>query len=146
MSENEFGKKLTNQNGGPNAGDLTAIVLRRDRRRMWLLGIGCVITWMLVVMLPWTTVLPMLGNVVGHLAEITQNPTTNPADQREQWIRVLQIVKKGTLATFAGSVLSMLAAAICTVSFIVVSRRATLRQMNAALADISAQLRQLKRP
>lgn len=140
MSENEIGKALLRGEDPIDLDALTLRVLRRDRRRMWILGIGCVIAWMLVVMLPWSTVLPMVARVVQHQTEI--QPSTAPfrAD-REETIRVLQIVKKGTIATFLGSIASMFLAAVCTVLLIILSRRATLRQVNVRLAEISAQLR-----
>jgi hypothetical protein len=46
-------------------------------------------------------------------------------------------------ATFIGSVTSMFVAALCTISLIILSRRATLRQLNVRLAEISAQLQLL---
>ena len=72
-------------------------------------------------------------------------PTTvaTAADDHERSILMLQILKKGITATFLSSMTSMLIAAICTVSLIVVSRRATLRQMNVRLGEISDQLKAL---
>jgi len=45
-----------------------------------------------------------------------------------------------------GSLASMFVAAVCTVSLILLSRRATLRQVNARLADLSAELKSFKTP
>jgi len=122
---------------------LTEQVLKRDRRRMWVLGIVCVIAWMMVVMLPWSTVLPMMAKVARYQLEIS-NSTTQPS--RDQTMELLRILKTGTMATFFGTIASMFIAAICTVSLIISSRRATLRQVNARLSEISRQIQEMKRP
>jgi len=120
-------------------------VIRRDRRRMWGLGIACVVLWMAVVMLPWGTVLPMLAKVVEHqrAAGAPASVSNGAAQAEQQRLELLQIVKKGTIATFIFSVGSMFAAAVCTVSLVVLSRRATMRQVNARLSEISMQLKRL---
>ena len=144
MNEKELGRMLLAGNGPTDVAALTARVLARDRRRIWLLGIGCVIAWMAVVMLPWATVLPMVAKVVEHQNEIgPPGPATAPAPALSA--DVLQAVRFGTIATFVGSVASMFVAAVFTVAMIVVSRRATLRQVNARLAEISAHLQTLGR-
>jgi hypothetical protein len=149
MNEKELGKMLLAGNGPTDVAALTARVLARDRRRIWLLGVGCVIAWMAVVMLPWATVLPMMAKVVEHQKAVAASPAaTTPAATgtvHEHSIEVLQALKFGTIATFIGSIASMFVAAIFTVSMIVVSRRATLRQVNARLAEISAHLQELGR-
>jgi len=122
---------------------LTARILQRDRRRMWFLGTACVVAWMLVVMLPWATTMPMLAKVVGHQAEIARNSTSATSDQQAEAIRILQIVKKGTMATFFGSIASMFVAAVSTVLLVTLSRRATLRQVNARLRELSIQIKSL---
>jgi hypothetical protein len=43
-----------------------------------------------------------------------------------------------------GCIISLLLAAICTVLLTLLSRRATLRQINASLLEISEQLKQLR--
>lgn len=141
MSERELGDALLGGEDPIDLPALTARVLRRDRRRIWILGLVCVIAWMLVVMLPWATVMPMMAKVSEHQENMIRLvPASAPTD-RAQSIELLQIVKKGTMATFFGSILSMFVAAVCTVLLIVLSRRATLRQLSARLAEISAQLR-----
>ena len=141
MTEKDFGDALLRGQDPIDFQALTAAVLRRDRRRMWMLGIACVIAWMLVVMLPWSTILPMLARVVHLQTEIDRGTTPQTPQQREQALLVLQSIKGGTIATFVGSISSMFIAATCTVLLIVLSRRATLRQINARLAEISAQLK-----
>jgi hypothetical protein len=141
MNEKKLGTVLLHGEGAIDSQVLTDRILRRDRRRIWMLGIVCVLAWMMVVMLPWATILPMLAKVVEHQVEMNGRVSMTTPEQQEQSMRVLQIVKRGTIATFLGSVGSMFVAALCTVGLIILSRRTTLRQVNARLAEISAQLK-----
>jgi len=143
MSENELGKALLRGEDPIDLQGLTQAVLRRDRRRMWFLAIACIIAWMSVVMVPWGAIMPMIARIRQHQMEINNGAFTTPAQEREQSLLVLQAIKLGTLATFLGSILSMGFAALCTVSLIILSRRATLRQLNVRLSEISAQLKAL---
>src|SRR4051812_49470931 len=114
MNERELGKALLKGEGAVDAEALTEAVLRRDRRRMWGLGVLCVLAWMMVVMLPWATILPMLAKVVKHQTDMSSNGAGAPAtmgDSRTETLRVLQAVRIGTIATFLGSIGSMLVAA-----------------------------------
>jgi len=143
MSEKELGQALLRGEYPIDVQALTQGVLRRDRRRMWFLGIACLIAWMLVVMLPWATVLPLIAKIARHQTELNGSAPSTTAQQREQSILVLQAVRDGVRATFIGSVASMFVAALCTISLIILSRRATLRQLNVRLAEISAQIQVL---
>ncbi len=143
MSDNELGKALLRGEDPIEVQALIQGVLRRDRRRMWILGIACFIAWMLVVMLPWGTFLPMVAKITEYQTEISGSAHSTPAQQREQAILVVETVKVGMKATFVGSVASMFVAVLCTISLITLSRRATLRQLNARLAEISAQIKVL---
>jgi hypothetical protein len=143
MSEQELGKALLRGEDPIDVQALTQGVLQRDRCRMWCLGIACFIAWMLVVMLPWATILPAMAKFSRYQSELNRSAVPATAEQREQSMVVLQAVSYGVKATFIGSVASMFVAAICTVSFIILSRRSTLRQLNVRLAEISAQLQSL---
>lgn len=101
---------------------------RRERRRVWSMGFVCVVAWMGVVMLPWALLLPMVARV-----------TAGDIGGAEVGAVIREAVKR----TFLCSVLSMGFAAVCTVFFVSVSRRATLRQVNSQLREISAQLKAL---
>jgi len=140
MSEKDLSKGFLRGEGPIDLDGLTSYVLRRDRTRIWMLAIACVIAWMLVVMLPWSTVLPMLAKIGQYHA---QSAGATAQQDRVDPVALLMIVKKGTLATFYGSIASMFLAAVCTVSLIVLSRRATLRQVNMRLQEISTQLKGL---
>lgn len=143
MSEKDLSKAFLRGEGPIDLDALTSYVLRRDRRRIWLLGVGCVIAWMLVVMLPWSTVLPMLAKIGQNHAQSAAATAPTVQQARAESVALLKIVEKGTLATFAGSIASMFLAAVCTVSMIVLSRRATLRQVNMRLQELSTQIKGL---
>jgi len=142
MSDKDLGRALLDGESSIDLQALTRQVLKRDRRRITFLGIACFIAWMLVVMLPWATIMPMLAKVVEHQTDVS-NGRIDAATQSQQSYQLMQIVKIGTMATFFGSIASMFVAALCTVLLIVASRRATLRQVNARLGEISAQLKAL---
>jgi len=137
MSTEDFRNALLKGEKMNDFDELTARVLRRDRRWMWFLAIACVVTWMLVVMLPWGTTLPLLAKIADHRAELVNNNAPHPGDETLFEMQVRHAV----IATFLCSVASMFAAAVCTVAYIAVSRRATMRQMSLQLAEISAQLK-----
>jgi hypothetical protein len=144
MSDKELGKALLNGETPIDLKEITERVVRRDRRRMLFLGVACVVAWMLVVMLPWATIMPMMAKVVSNQEQInSRSVRSTTVEQSEQWNLMVETVREGTISTFIGSVASMFFAAVCTVSFIILSRRATMRQVNSRLAEISAQLRGL---
>ncbi|HEY1683407.1 MAG TPA: hypothetical protein VGG19_01475 [Tepidisphaeraceae bacterium] len=143
MSEQDLRRALLRGEDQIDIQALTERVLRRDRRRMWFLGIVCFLAWMSVVMLPWSTMLPMLAKVSQYQTLLNTHPAITVAEQHEQSLRISEVVRKGTILTFLLNVGSMFVAAICTVLFIIVSRRATLRQVNARLREISLQLKNL---
>ncbi len=137
MSAEEFRNALIKGEHVTDFQKLTEGVLRRDRRRMWALAIACIVTWMLVVMLPWAVTLPLLAKIAQHRAELVNGNTPHPGDETLFDMETRQAV----ITTFLCSIVSMFAAAICTVGYIAVSRRATLRQVSVQLAEISAQLK-----
>jgi hypothetical protein len=137
MSESEFAKSLLCGEDPIDVPALTSRVLRRDRRRIWVLGTLCILAWMAVVMIPWALILPMMAKVVLYQKNLDRGGPPN----REQLMDMLRVLKAGTIATFLSSIGCMFVAAVCTVLLIVLSRRATLRQVNARLAEISAELR-----
>lgn len=142
MNENEFVKALLRGEEQVDLRTLTERVVRRDRRRIWLLAIICVIAWMTVVMFPWATILPMLAKVAEHQSELNQSANPTSAE-RLQNRDVLDAVRFGAIAAFISSMVCMFAAALCTVLLIVLSRRATLRQINARLREISSQMKKM---
>jgi hypothetical protein len=144
MNEKQFGNLLRDPTDPASFDAVTEAVLRRDRRRIRVLAALCVVAWMAVVMLPWATTLPMLAKVVIHQDALYGVPATGAqSDAGKGTTEVLQIVKQAVILTFVNSLIAMFVAASFTVALIVVSRRATLRQVNARLAEISAHLQAL---
>ncbi len=94
-------------------------------------------------MLPWSTVLPMLAQIGQHQLELSMNAPPSNADTHDQTLAIARALKQGIVTTFIGSVASMFIAALCTVLLIIVSRCATLRQVNARLREISLQIKNL---
>jgi hypothetical protein len=143
MNEKDLGEALLKGQDQIDIQALTESVLRRDRRRIWILGIVCVIAWMAVVMLPWSTILPMLAKIGERQFELSKSAPPSTAESHEQMLDMARAMKTGIMATFFGSIASMFVAAVCTVLLIIVSRRATLRQVNARLREISLQIKNL---
>lgn len=142
MNEKHLGDALLQGDDPIDLHALTQAVLRRDRRRIWFLGIACVVAWMAVVMLPWATILPLVAKVARQQMETNRAVSGETAQQRERAsVELAKAIEFGTMASFLSSVICMFVAAVCTVLLIVLSRRATLRQVNVRLAEISAQLR-----
>src|SRR5262249_35267425 len=142
MSESEFRKALLRGEEPVDVETMTYRVLRRDRRRIWILGIVCVIAWILVVMLPWAFLMPAMAKALEHQQQIAHGEVPHlVADQENHRVDpAIQPVVMGTMYTFVSNVICMFVAAVSTVLLIVASRRATLRQVNARLAEISARL------
>jgi hypothetical protein len=144
MNEKQFGNLLRDPADDTSADALTQALLRRDRRRIRVLAGLCVVAWMAVVMLPWATTLPMLAKVVEHQNALYGVPATGPqSDAGKGTTEVLQIAKQAIILTFVLSLVCMFVAATFTVTLVFVSRRATLRQVNARLAEISSHLQSL---
>jgi uncharacterized membrane protein YbhN (UPF0104 family) len=150
MSEHELGKALLQLDATalaavPEVHHLTWKVLERDRRRVRLLTGLTVLVWLLaaalilVVLVTFGLLFPQQAKL---LHDIEAGQVT--AAQRDE-IQHIHLVafQMGTLV-IAFSVAVLAAAALCTVLLVFTSRRATLRQVNASLLEISEQLKQLR--
>jgi hypothetical protein len=149
MTEKELGEALLHLDATstPDPKALTARILTRDRRRVRVLTWTSVGAWLLAVALV-LYILVMFGLLFPLQAKLQQEakqPTgrVTPAE-REQLQHDAEIAFKmgSVLITLAVGVLSL--AALSTVFLVLASRRATLRQVNATLVDVSEQLRQLR--
>jgi ABC-type Fe3+ transport system permease subunit len=147
MTERELGEALmkldaTQLSGTPEARQLTWKVLERDRHRVRLLSGLSIAVWVLAVAV---IVLVLVGSgfifpfeaLVQHDQEIGRIS----ASQRDQLQREVRVaLHLGALS----SVAVLTVAALCTILLVFASRRATLRQVNASLVEISEQLKQLR--
>jgi hypothetical protein len=145
MTEKELGKALLELDmtppTAPDPRQLTRQILQRDRRRIRLLAGFATFFWMLsaagVVWLVCFYILliaPRLRAYAVGRAVL--------ANDWDDWALVGDWAARSVL----GCVSALLLAAICTVLLILLSRRATLRQINASLIEISEQLKLLRLP
>jgi len=165
MSEKELGRALLELDsqklaGEPTSREQTWRILEADRRRVWrwtavTVALWCAAILMILLMLVgYGLVFPLQAKLAGADAE--EHPAE--AIQSQERIRVedltpeqrelakfkaqvvFQMITVGV--TFSVGILSL--AALATVFLVLASRRATLRQINASLLEISQQLRELK--
>jgi hypothetical protein len=147
MNENEIRARLTGLNSLPGAGDdrqLARAVVQRDRKRMWLLAGLAVIFWTIAA----AGMLFVVYVAIFHLYPKQQKLMHDHALGTVSNERLIEIqalhfraVEICTLVVAAAFIAATLAAS-CTLFLIFVSRRATLRQINANLVEIFEQLQQ----
>src|SRR5579872_432857 len=104
MSDKDFGKALMRGEDPIDLHALTQSVLRRDRRRVWILSAICFVAWMMVVMLPWATVLPAMAKIsdsIGKMNGITLSEGAPTTQRQQDLLSIFQVLKEGTMATFA---------------------------------------------
>ena len=144
MTEKELGKALLNLDAAaaPAALDprqLTQKILERDRRRIRLLAGLAMLFWMLATAgLVWLICLYLL--YVDPRLRAYGAGRAQLANDWNDWAMVGDLAAKSILAC----IIALLLAAVCTVLLILLSRRATLRQINASLVEISEQLKLLR--
>lgn len=150
MNERELGKALMNLDGATLAGtpdvrQQTWKILERDRRRVRRLTFVTVVVWLLAVALI-LGVLVAFGFIFPREAKLMseiQQGKIPAAEQGKLWMVEMVAFQKGTLLmAFSITILSF--AALSTVLLVFASRRATLRQINSSLVEISEQLRQMR--
>ena len=150
MSDKELGRALLDLDARALAGaadprEPTMRILERDRRRVWWWSAITIAFWIAsLLMVLWMLVaMALLMPFEAHLRDPAQIRLT--PEQLElgklnahiisRMITVGVTVSVGILALAAGS----------TVFLVLASRRATLRQINASLLEISEQLKQLRK-
>ncbi len=150
MNEKDLGKKLLHLDAvtlgaDPDARQQTWNILARDGRRVRFLTLVTIIVWLFAALF-------VFGGLVGYglifpkqaklMLDLEEGKMT-PAQREDIQRTLLMGFQKGTLLiAFSVAVLSLFA--LCAVLLILASRRATLRQVNASLVEISEQLKQLR--
>jgi hypothetical protein len=150
MSEKELGEALLKLDalslaGVPDHRQHIWRILDRDRRRVRFLTVAVVLTWLLAGALVMTG-LVSYGFTFPMQAKLkmdTEAGKLTAAQRDEAQREILMAFQKGTLL-IAFSVLVMAGAALWTVFLILASQQATLRQVNASLAEIGEQLKRLQ--
>lgn len=132
-----------------DAVDMAASVTRRMNVRTAILGWLSMILWLLVaggvVAYAWffvAYVVPPMKHVAMHSHEMSEHAVQVRGDFQYMLPTVAEITMT---SAFVWAGLVALAAA-CTLSYIMASRRATLRQIHAGLAEISEELKVLAAP
>jgi hypothetical protein len=144
MTEKELGKALLNLEmvpapAAPDPRQLTRQILERDRRRIRLLAGLATCFWILTAA-GVVCLCPFYVIVVAPRLHAYQAGRAQLANDWNDWALVGEWAAYWILAC----ILSLLLAAVSTVLLILLSRRATLRQINACLVEISEQLKQLR--
>ena len=150
MGERELGKALleldaTSVVKGADVRRQTQVVLDRDRRWLRLVTAATVTVWLLATFLVCSG-LVSFGLTFPRQAKLVQDIENHELDAQERELaqrEVLISFQKGSLL-IAFSVCIMALAALCTMGLIMLSRRATLRHMNAGLVEIASELAQLR--
>jgi p-aminobenzoyl-glutamate transporter AbgT len=137
MTEKEFGKALLTLDTTPNPSEIdprqmARNIVQRDRRRIrllaavsaafWIAATGGVV-WLAIMY--FVTVEPRLDAYAAGRAQLETD--------WQDWARAGDIAARSLLLCLA----ALLLAAISTVVLILLSRHATLRQINASLSELS---------
>jgi hypothetical protein len=150
VSEKELGKALLRLDGAslaavPDARQQTWRVLERDRRRVWWLTVVTVGIWLLAVahvvsvLVHLNDLGPKQAQLMKHMQEGKITPEVREGVQASHQLAMQKLTM---VVTAAVGLLAL--AALCTVFLVLASRRATLRQVNASLVEISEQLKHLR--
>lgn len=144
MTEKELGKALLNLDVAPaplgaDPRQLTRQILEHDRNRVRLLAGLATFFWILTTV-GVVCLCPFYVIVVAPRLRAYHAGRAQLENDWNDWVIAGDLAAYWILAC----IISLLLAAICTVLLILVSRRATLRQINASLAEISEQLKQLR--
>jgi hypothetical protein len=131
--------------GNPDARQQTWKILERDRRRVWWLTAITIALWaaaigmVLLMLVAFGLVFPLQAKLRDP-AELARLPPEVQKDAQFKAQIAFQMVTVGV--TCSVGILAL--AALATILLVVASRRATLRQINASLLEISQQLRELR--
>jgi hypothetical protein len=146
MTEKDLGRALLDLDLAPvpAAQDprlLTQRILERDRRQVRRLAGLAALFWVV-------TAAGLGGLITFYLLQVTPRLRAYAAGRAQlqndwnEWAFAVDLAAGGLLACIT----ALLLAAVCTVLLTLLSRRATLRQINASLAEISEQLRLMRQP
>jgi ABC-type Fe3+ transport system permease subunit len=129
----------------PDLRQQAAQIVQRDRGRLRALTIITVLAWLAATVLIFADIVAygFLMPLQAHMQD-EEMAKRLPAAERERWTKELPVAFHMATVTIAFSVAALTVAALCTVLLLSASRRATLRQVNANLIEISEQLKHLR--
>lgn len=130
-----------------DANALASEIMRRDRTRMRVLAALTIALWIIAGLMIPAIFMPFAAQLVKVLDALktVQPPQSLTAAQLlAELDPMLRGTLKVTLIGFFFAIFAAVCASITSIALALTIRRATLRQVSANLAEISAQLRQLK--
>ena len=147
MTDDEIGKGLVNLNPDARRSEvderqLARKILQRDRRRVWLLAGVAVLLWLVAAACVFFVVYVAIFHLYPKQHKLMRDHAIGnlPAQQvieiQSLHFRVVEIC---TLVIAAALVAATLAA-VCTVLLVLVSRQATMRQINMSLVQLFKEL------
>jgi len=152
MSEKELGRALLDLDSRQLAGitdprEQTWKILERDRRRVWWLTAltialwGAAILMVLWMMIAFALIFPLQAKLHddAQVARLEMSPEMLEAAQFKAQI-AFQMTVVGVTVSVGVTCLAVLASLLLNIA----NRRATLRQINASLLEISQQLKELR--
>jgi hypothetical protein len=153
MSDKELGRALLDLDARALAGaadprEPTMRILERDRRRVWWWSAITIFFWIAsLLMVLWMFVaMGLLMPFEAHLRDPAQTARVGlTPEMREMGELNAHIISQMITVGVMASVGLLALAAGSTVFLVLASRRATLRQINASLLEISEQLKQLRK-
>ena len=150
MGEKELGRALLQLDseqlaGNPGARQQTWKILERDRHRVWWLTAITITLWaaaigmVFLMLIAFALVFPLQAKLRDP-AQVARLPPEMRQDAQFKAQIAFQMVTVGV--TCSVGILAM--AALSTILLVLATRRATLRQINASLLEISQQLKELR--
>ncbi len=150
MSDSELGRALLNLDAKTLAGasdtrEQTWKILERDRRRLWWLtaltvtlwaAAILVVLWMLVAM---GLLMPLEAHLIQDAREFNRLTPEQRAEAQEKAHIMFRMITVGITCSVGLACLAILASIVLNAA----NRRATLRQINANLLEISRQLKEI---
>ena len=149
MKENELSKALLRFDAGlsesqPDPRQQVRGVLRRDKDRLRLLAAVTVLLWLAGLVTTTALIFTSVMKLTPRLNQALRDAGKIPANHYQQIETTFAYVIGYGATLLAASVGVLALAALGTVLLVFAARRATIRQVNATLIDISEQLRQLQ--
>jgi hypothetical protein len=149
MTDDEIGKGLLNLNSEAARSEvderhLARKTLQRDRRRVWLLAAAAVVLWLVAAASVFFVVYAAIFHLYPKQQQLMRDhamgnlPVQQVIEIQSLHFRVVEIYTLVIAAAFVAATL----AAVCTVLLVLVSRQATMHQINISLEELFKELQQ----
>jgi hypothetical protein len=151
MDEKELGKALLRWDATSRPPDdpreVAARILRRDRRRVLFLSFVTLFLWVIAVAgvcLHFVFFSQFVGPKIQHEKDLASASMEDLPQRVQDAYVLLFCIAKESLVLVSGTVLAVILAGVSSVLLVVASRRATLRQVNVSLRELTEELRRLQ--